>query len=76
MATMRAFSVAAIALAGFVLSLAPMMAGLDDALLDLEWKLLRKYAPRPAPDDIAAFTRRDAAWSPRGQIVRATQAGR
>ena len=51
-ATMRAFSVAAIALAGFVVSLTPMMAGLDDALLDREWRLLREFLPRPAPEDI------------------------
>jgi CHASE2 domain-containing sensor protein len=51
-ATMRAFSVAAIALAGLVLSLLPMMGGLDDALLDREWRLLRKLDARPAPDDI------------------------
>jgi adenylate cyclase len=51
-APMRAFSVAAIALAGFVVSLTPMMAGLDDALLDREWRLLREFLPRPAPEDI------------------------
>jgi CHASE2 domain-containing sensor protein len=49
---MRAFSVAAIALAGLVLSLLPVMAGLDDALLDREWRLLRSLVARPAPDDI------------------------
>jgi adenylate cyclase len=51
-ATMRAFSVAAIALAGLVLSLMPVMGGLDDSLLDREWRLLRRFEPRPAPDDI------------------------
>jgi adenylate cyclase len=29
-----------------------MMAGLDDALLDREWRLLREFLPRPAPEDI------------------------
>jgi adenylate cyclase len=51
-ATMRAFWVAAIALAGFVLSLTPLTSGLDDALLDREWRLLRNFDARPAPDDI------------------------
>src|SRR5258706_7290315 len=46
------FAVVAIALAGFVFSLTPVAEGLDDALLDVEWNLLRKFAPRPAPDDI------------------------
>ena len=51
-ATQRAFSVAAIALAGFIFSLTPMMSRLDGALLDDEWRILRKFEPRPAPDDI------------------------
>jgi len=50
--TMRAFSVAAIALAGLVLSLTPVMSGLDDGLLDREWRLLRRVDTRPAADDI------------------------
>lgn len=48
----RAFAVAAIALAGFLFSLTPAAGALDDALLDLEWRLLRKFQPRQAPDDI------------------------
>jgi CHASE2 domain-containing sensor protein len=51
-ATTRAFWVAAIALAGFVMSLTPMRSALDDALLDREWRLLRQFDTRPAPDDI------------------------
>ena len=51
-APVRAFAVAALALAGFLLSLTPAAGILDDALLDLEWKLLRKFDPKPAPDDI------------------------
>ena len=46
------FAVVAIALAGFVFSLTPIAEWLDNALLDVEWTLLRKFAPRPAPDDI------------------------
>jgi CHASE2 domain-containing sensor protein len=46
------FAVVAIALAGFVFSLTPIAEWLDNALLDVEWNLLRKFAPRPASDDI------------------------
>ena len=48
----RAFAVAAIALAGFLFSLTPVAGYVDDALLDREWRLLRQFDPRPAPDDI------------------------
>ena len=48
-AAMRAFAVAAIALAGFLFSLTPVAPHLDDALLDREWRLLRKFDPRPRP---------------------------
>jgi CHASE2 domain-containing sensor protein len=51
-AALRAFAVAALALAGFVLSLTPLASALDDKLLDREWAFLRKFAPKPAPDDI------------------------
>ena len=51
-AAMRAFAVAAVALAGLFFSLTPISGYLDDALLDREWRLLRKFDPRPAPDDI------------------------
>ena len=46
------FAVVAIALAGFVFSLTPIAERLDNALLDVEWDLLREFAPRLAPDDI------------------------
>ena len=48
----RAFALAALALAGFLVSLTPVARSLDDSLLDVEWRLLRKFAPRAAPDDI------------------------
>jgi CHASE2 domain-containing sensor protein len=48
----RAFAIAALALAGFLASLTPVASSLDDSLLDLEWRLIRKFDPRPAPDDI------------------------
>jgi len=46
------FVVAAVALAGFLFSITPAAAWLDNALLDVEWQVLRKFHPRPAPDDI------------------------
>ena len=51
-AAMRGFPVVAMALAGFLFSLTPATDRLDNALLDLEWSMLRKFAARPAPDDI------------------------
>src|SRR6202521_5087421 len=51
-AATRAFAVAAIALAGFLVSLTPLVPYLDDALLDREWRLLRQFDPRPSADDI------------------------
>src|SRR5258705_2390151 len=51
-AALRAFAVAALALAGFVFSITPLSSALDDRLLDREWALLRNFAPRPAADDI------------------------
>ncbi|HUL96306.1 MAG TPA: CHASE2 domain-containing protein [Usitatibacter sp.] len=50
--TTRAFAIAAIALAGFAFSLTPPVAWLDNKLLDLQWRLLAKFAPRAVPDDI------------------------
>jgi CHASE2 domain-containing sensor protein len=49
---MRVFAVAAVALAGFLFSLTPACRNLDDALLDVEWRVLRRLDPLPAPDDI------------------------
>lgn len=51
-AAMRAFAIAAIALAGFAFSLTPLAPALDDSLLDREWRLLRQFDPRPSADDI------------------------
>ena len=48
---MRAFAIAAIAVAGLLLSVTPLDERLDGALLDIEWSLLRKFAPKPASDD-------------------------
>jgi len=51
-AALKAIAVAAIALAGFVASLTPLGPRLEDMVLDGEWRLLRAFAPREAPDDI------------------------
>lgn len=51
-ATLRVFAIAAIALLGLAFSATPVAQRLDAALLDFEWSLLRKFDPRPAPDDI------------------------
>ena len=48
----QGFAIVAIALAGFLFSLTPLAERFDDALLDVEWRLLRKFAPRAAPDDL------------------------
>ena len=50
--TLRAFAVAALAMAGFAFSITPLAGAFDDRLLDCEWSLLRKLAPKLAPDDI------------------------
>jgi len=48
----RALAVAALALAGLALSLTPVAGRLDNALLDAEWRVLRRFDRAPAPDDI------------------------
>lgn len=48
----KGFALAAMALAGFLLSLTPFADRLDDRILDLEWSLLRKFAPKTAADEI------------------------
>jgi CHASE2 domain-containing sensor protein len=48
----RAFAAVAVALAGLLFGLTPPAERLDGALLDLQWSLLRRADPRPAPDDI------------------------
>jgi CHASE2 domain-containing sensor protein len=49
--TTRAFAIAAIALAGFAFSLTYPARWLDNQVLDLQWRLLAKFAPRTATDD-------------------------
>ena len=49
---MRGFAVVAVALAGLALAFTPSLERLDNALLDLQWAVLRKFDPRPAPRDI------------------------
>lgn len=51
--TARALAVAAIALAGLAFSFTPIAQGLDNALLDADWRVLRRFDRLPAPDDIA-----------------------
>ena len=43
---------AALALAGFLFSLTPVCGRIDDAVLDLQWRLLRKLEMRPTPDEM------------------------
>jgi adenylate cyclase len=49
---MRGFAVAALALLGLAFSWTPIAERLDAGLLDAQWKTLRKFDSRPAPDDI------------------------
>jgi adenylate cyclase len=51
-ATLRVFAIAALALLGLAFSATPIAQRLDAALLDAQWLLLRKFDPRPAPDEI------------------------
>ena len=48
----RGFAVAALAIAGLAFSFTPLADRLDLALLDAQWRALRKFEVRPAPDDI------------------------
>ena len=48
----RALAVAAIALAGLAFAATPLAERLDNALLDLQWRVLMRFDSRPAPDDI------------------------
>jgi adenylate cyclase len=48
----KGFALAAIALAGFLFSLTPLAERMDDALLDVEWSLLRDFAPKPGADEV------------------------
>ena len=47
-----ALALAAIALAGFLFSLTPVAEHLDHALLDAQWRLLRKLEVRVSADDV------------------------
>ena len=47
-----AFAVAAVALAGLAFALTPLAHRLDNALLDAQWRILKRFDARPAPDDI------------------------
>jgi CHASE2 domain-containing sensor protein len=49
---LRGFTFTAVALAGFLFSLTPAAERLDNALMDVEWRLLRQFAPKPAPDEV------------------------
>ena len=49
----RTLAVAALALAGLGFAISPLCERLDNALLDLQWQVLRRIDGRPAPDDIA-----------------------
>jgi CHASE2 domain-containing sensor protein len=51
--TARALAVAGMALAGLAFSLTPLADRLDNALLDTDWRTLRRFDRLPAPDDIA-----------------------
>ena len=47
-----AFAVAAVALAGLAFALTPLAHRLDNALLDAQWRILKRFDARPASDDI------------------------
>ncbi len=51
-AALRAFAVAAIALAGLAFCVMAPARFLDDRLLDHEWSILRAFAPKPSADEI------------------------
>lgn len=50
--TRRGLAMMALAIAGLLASLTPLCERLDARLLDAQWRLLRKFAIRPAPDEI------------------------
>jgi CHASE2 domain-containing sensor protein len=50
--TLRGLAVAAIALVGLGFSMLPLAARFDAAILDAEWRLLRRFEVQPAPNDI------------------------
>jgi adenylate cyclase len=48
----NAIVLAGIALAGFLFSFTPIAEGIDNNLLDVQWRLLRKLEMRPAADEV------------------------
>lgn len=48
----RAFAFVAVALLGLALAFTPWVERIDNAVLDAQWSVLRKFAPRAAPPDI------------------------
>jgi adenylate cyclase len=48
----RAIALAAVALAGFAFAFTPLCGRVDHALLDFQWRLLRKLESRPSPDAV------------------------
>jgi adenylate cyclase len=62
MAAMRGFAVAALALVGLLFAWTPLAERMDLALLDAEYRFLRKVAPKPAPDDIIVVGVDDATF--------------
>lgn len=50
--SMSGVAVAVVALLGLAFSLTPIAHRLDAAMLDVQWAILGKFNPRPAPDDI------------------------
>lgn len=49
---MRMFAIVALALGGLALAFTPWTERLENALLDVEWSVLRKFERAPAPADI------------------------
>lgn len=48
----RAIALAAIALGGFLFSFTPLAERVDHAILDAQWRLLRKLETRPSPEPV------------------------
>jgi CHASE2 domain-containing sensor protein len=51
-AVLRAVAAAAAALAGFIFSFTPLATHLDAAALDMSWRVLRNFDPRPSADEM------------------------
>ncbi|QJR16955.1 adenylate/guanylate cyclase domain-containing protein [Usitatibacter palustris] len=59
---MRGFALAALALVGLAFAWTPVSERIDLAILDAETSFLRKFAPRPAPNDIIVIGVDDASF--------------